>query len=73
MGQIYFIGPEPAIASETYKMSTVAECLEYFKQENFIMVDTETSGLSVYTDKILCLQLGTVERQYVIDVIQHWQ
>ena len=68
MGQIYFIGPEPAIASETYKMSTVAECLEYFKQENFIMVDTETSGLSVYTDKILCLQLGTVERQYVIDV-----
>jgi len=68
MGDIYFIGPEPMIRSDNYKMTTVKECLEYFKDKEFIMVDTETKGWSPFTKKILSLQLGTPERQYVIDV-----
>jgi DNA polymerase I-like protein with 3'-5' exonuclease and polymerase domains len=65
---LHFIGPEPIIPSELYEMSTVEECLAYFADKEFIQVDTETQGRSPFTKKILSLQLGTDERQYVIDV-----
>lgn len=49
------------------KSSTVEECLEYFKNAEEIGVDTETTGFDPYKDKVLSLQLGDFENQFVID------
>jgi len=49
------------------KTSTIEECLEYFKDTEEIGVDTETTGFDPYRDRILSLQLGDFNNQFVID------
>lgn len=41
--------------------------LNYFKNKEIIAVDTETTGFDPYTCKLLTLQLGDSENQFVID------
>jgi len=55
------------VGSEYYELSTPEECLEYFKHIDEIELDTETTGLCCHLDSLLCMQLGTPDRQYVID------
>jgi DNA polymerase I-like protein with 3'-5' exonuclease and polymerase domains len=54
--------------SEDYQVSSVEECLLYFENHEFIAVDTETQGRDCHSKKILSLQLGDSENQFVIDV-----
>lgn len=54
--------------SEDYQVSTVEECLNYFQNHEFIAVDTETQGRDCHSKRILSLQLGDSENQFVIDV-----
>lgn len=55
------------VVNDYIKSSTVEECLEYFKNTEEIGVDTETTGFDPYKDKVLSLQLGDFENQFVID------
>lgn len=64
---IYFIGNSSAVASSLYKEATVDECLEYFREKEYIAVDTETTGVDPHNNKIICLQIGDQDNQFVID------
>ena len=64
---IYFIGNSSAVASSLYKEATVDECLEYFREKEYIAVDTETTGRDPWNHKIICLQIGDKNNQFVID------
>lgn len=55
-------------SNHNIKLGTVEECLLYFKDKEEIEVDTETTGFDPYTCKLLTLQLGNFEEQFVIDV-----
>lgn len=50
-----------------FVQSTVQDLYEYFDKIEEIQVDTETEGLDPYLKKILTCQIGTKERQFVID------
>jgi DNA polymerase I len=52
------------------KLTSVENCLNYFKLEKEIQLDTETEGLDPHTKKLLTIQLGDSrgENQFVIDV-----
>ena len=72
---VYFVGNTEY---EHFKSSTIKECYEYLKDESVISLDIETTqkfrgvygereGLDPYLSKIVMLQIGTLDRQYVID------
>jgi hypothetical protein len=41
---IYYIGNQRLFDPNDFSMSTISECLEYFKDKPEIAVDTETTG-----------------------------
>jgi DNA polymerase-1 len=43
------------------------ELLQEFASEELLSIDCETSGLDPHSDKVLMLQIGTLEKQLVID------
>jgi DNA polymerase-1 len=52
--------------------SGIASCdvdyaLKELRKMTFIAVDSETTGFDPYVNKLLCLQLGNKEKQFVID------
>lgn len=47
--------------------SQVEEVLSYFSDKPFIQVDTEDTGRDCHKNKIILLQLGDYENQFVID------
>ncbi len=53
------------------KLGTVQDCLEYFKDKEEIGFDLETMGFDPYTKKILSIQLGDKENQFVFDGTEH--
>ena len=63
---IYYIGPTPMVES-TFQLSTIDECLDYFKDHESVAVDTETQGRDPHVKKILSLQIGDSDNQWVID------
>jgi DNA polymerase I-like protein with 3'-5' exonuclease and polymerase domains len=65
---IYFISKKKKIFKDyNITLSTIDHCLDYFKDKEFIGVDTETTGFDIYNSKLLLLQLGDEENQFVID------
>jgi len=46
----------------------LAECIQYLESLTFISLDTETTGFSPHTCKLLSLQVGNKQLQYFIDV-----
>lgn len=54
-------------ASDINCSATVEDCLKYFKDKEFISVDTETTGFDPHRDKVLLLQLGDKHNQFVFD------
>lgn len=54
--------------NNTYKLSTVKESIKYLNTLEWIAVDTETTGLAVFGNELLTLQLGDSKNQYTIDV-----
>lgn len=53
--------------SQEIQQSSVEQCLEYFKDHTFIGFDIETTGFKVFNSKVLSIQLGDTDNQYVID------
>ena len=49
--------------------SSSDECVKYLQQLDYISLDTETEGFDPHTKKLLLLQVGNKERQYVIDCL----
>ena len=43
------------------------ECLEYLQTSKVWGLDTETKGFDPYTDAVICMQIGNVEHQFIID------
>lgn len=64
---IYFVTNQMRLPSPNYKVVSIEESLKILEPMKRVGVDTETSGLRVYQDKLLLLQLGNKENQVVID------
>lgn len=52
---------------EAIGYSDVNFCIQYFKDKKYIGCDTETEGFSPYLKRLLLVQLGDEENQFVID------
>ena len=64
---IKFIGNTELYTSELYEHSTIDQCIQYFKDAEYIGLDTETEGMDCHTKKIVMLQLWYNNVTYVID------
>ena len=64
---VYFISNQKRVFTDKIQEATIQDCINYFKDKTEIGVDTETEGFDPYTNKVLTLQLGDFEHQYVID------
>lgn len=49
------------------EQSTMEECVEFCRTKKILFCDTETSGLDFVVTKVLMLQIGDRDVQYVID------
>lgn len=74
---VYFIGENTIFENDKIKQSSIKDCLDYLKTKKVLGLDIETTckfnkykqeGLDPYTSKIVMLQIGDLERQYIIDV-----
>ena len=67
---IYYFSNEEHITIDTPRIKRIYDLKKFilsFKQENLLLgVDTETEGFDPYTKKIISLQIGNFENQYVI-------
>lgn len=64
---IYFISKQEIINDSSIEYISIEESLLYLDELKWIYVDTETEGLDRFKHKILLLQLGNKENQFVID------
>jgi ribonuclease D len=64
--KIKFIGPDRPFSD--IPTATMDECLSYCRDRSVLGVDTETSGLDFTKEKLLMLQIGDRDLQFVIDV-----
>lgn len=65
---IYVVSKQQELFNDNYfKYISVEESLELLKDMNPIGLDTETTGLDCWTDKLKLLQLGNRDTQIVID------
>ena len=63
---IYFIGNMPSICNDL-QCCTIEEVVTYCEQQEVLGLDTETSGVDFNKDKVIMFQIGTDEKQFVID------
>ena len=61
---IYFTGNQ---TSKHYQMATIDDVVNYCSDKKVLGCDTETEGLDFTKHKIIMLQIGDEENQYVID------
>lgn len=59
---IYTIG----INNSEFEEKSIEECLNYFKDVEYIQCDSETTGLDCHINDIMCFQLGDYNNQFVI-------
>ncbi len=64
---IYFVSNQNVIKDTSIEYCSVEESLTYLHTLEWVSVDTETTGLDRFIDKILLLQLGNEEKQFIID------
>lgn len=64
---IYFVGNRQLIENDLYKIIDEEECLNVLKKSTVIQLDTETTGFDPHQNKLLCVQFGVGEDQYVVD------
>lgn len=48
--------------------NNIQEIINYFSNEEWIAIDTETYGFDPYTKALYCIQLGNENKQFVIDL-----
>jgi len=54
---------------EKYPSSSITECIDYLQQIDYVALDTETQGFDPHTKKILLLQVGDKNKQFVINCL----
>ena len=64
---IYFIGQIPLFNDPSIVNTSLERCINYCKGKQILGLDTETSGLFNFESKIIMLQIGDLENQFVID------
>lgn len=65
---IYYVSNTPQLfPSDNMVTATIEDALEYFRSHETVQLDTETSGLDFLTDRILLVQLGDKNNQFVIN------
>lgn len=65
---IYLVGDySRLLGSPLFSLASIQDVLEYFKDKPYVCVDTETQGRDPHSKKILSLQLGDKDNQFVID------
>lgn len=72
---IYFLGNLEIGENDVYKIGSVEQCKDYFKDKKYIQLDTETEYNkrnpkalpNPYESKIICYQIGDKDNQFVID------
>jgi DNA polymerase-1 len=64
---IYFVGNRQLIENDLYKIVDKEDCLRALKENKIIQLDTETTGFDPHLNKLLCVQFGIGEDQYVVD------
>lgn len=65
MKSVRFIGSSSPL--NEIQTATIEECADYCKTKTVLGVDTETEGFDFTCRKMIMLQIGDKERQYVID------
>lgn len=64
---IYLLSLQKRLNTEYIHEGTLQQLLDYFKDAQEIAIDTETTGFCPYKDRLLSLQLGDFDNQFVID------
>lgn len=65
---VYYVsGQYKVFDNPRLQYCTIEDSLKYLNKLKYIGVDTETEGFDPYTKRILSLQLGDFDNQYVID------
>ena len=67
MNNIFFISKNQALIASSFKTCTIEEAVEDLLTSKILGVDTETEGFDFTCKKLLMLQIGDADRQYVID------
>ena len=62
---IYFVGDKNH--DTKYTIVSIEKALSYFKDKQYIQLDTETEGFDPYTKRVICWQIGDTQNQFVID------
>lgn len=65
---IYYIGEERLFEGNIYKQAHIADLVIWLNYQKIIQVDTETEGWFDFVNKIICLQIGNKQDQWVIDI-----
>jgi len=68
MLNIKFFSTQGRINTEYPNYVDINIILDYFKDKEWIGIDTETTGFDPYTNKLYSLQLGDNEQQFVVDL-----
>jgi len=64
----YYVSKEQKLFKDyEIRVCSIDYVLDYFKNHEEIAVDTETTGFSPHSCKVLCLQIGDAYNQFVID------
>lgn len=65
---IYYVSNSPSLFEPTaIKSARMDDVLDFFQDKDIIQLDTETTGLNFLTDRLLLVQLGTGDAQFVIN------
>ena len=48
----------------------VREAYDYLKNQKYLAIDTETTGLDPLLDKVHCLQIGDRDKQFIFDFVR---
>ena len=67
MSSIYYISQSSSLIQSSFNTATIEEAVQYLSTKQLLGVDTETEGFDFTCKKLLMLQIGDKERQYVID------
>jgi DNA polymerase I-like protein with 3'-5' exonuclease and polymerase domains len=64
---IYIISQQCRIDSDIIKNGTIEQLLEFCKDKSELGLDTETMGFDPHRNKLLSIQIGNYEDQFLID------
>lgn len=62
---IHLIGPQALLCCQNH--STIQDLLDWLKDKEIVAVDTETEGFFDFSNKVIMLQIGNEQDQFVID------